>query len=378
MHAAGFEDGHARNRNRNDTMPNPVRIGVIGTSLFTDFMHLTNLRSHPQARLSAICGRSHARAAELAAKHDIPLVFTDYREMIAKGSLDAVVVAVPDDLHFPMVMEALDAGLHVLCEKPLASDAAQARAMVEKAEAAGVKHMVYFTWPWLSHYQQMQRLIADGYIGQPRHCAVSYLSDYGAGRADAYQYNWRWDNRRSNGVLGDLGSHAIQFARLCVGEIARVCARLDAFVERTDADGEPIPRANDAAALAIEFANGSHGVIQLSAVTHMADHFMDQRITLIGDAGTLESALTFASKSLRGARRDASVFEDFGSVVFGPDEDIFEVFRTESVGDRLFIDAILQDKPVSPDFYDGLRVQQVLDAAVLSHREARWAAVAES
>lgn len=95
------------------------------------------------------------RAAELAAIHDIPLVYTDYREMIAQASLDAVVVAARDDLHYPVVMEALDAGLHVLCEKPLATTADQARAMYEKAEAGGRIHMVFFTWPWLAHYQQL-------------------------------------------------------------------------------------------------------------------------------------------------------------------------------------------------------------------------------
>jgi predicted dehydrogenase len=358
-------------------MTDRVRVGVIGTSMFTDFMHLTNFSRHPHARLSAICGRNRERATELAAKHDIPLVFTDYREMFARGSLDAIVVAAPDDLHFPMVMDALDAGLHVLCEKPLASNAAQARAMYEKAKATGVRHMVYFTWPWLAHYQQMRRLIGEGYVGRARHFSLSYLSDYGVGQTGPYQYNWRWDNRRSNGVLSDLGSHAVQFARLYVGEVTRVCARLDSFVERADEDGEPIPAANDAAVLAIEFANGAHGTIQISAITHLADRFMEQRITLTGDAGTLESELTLAGKSLRGARSGAECAEDFGSSPYGPDDDIFDVFRTEAVGDRLFIDAILQDQPVSPDFYDGLRAQQVIDAALLSHREARWAAVAD-
>jgi predicted dehydrogenase len=80
---------------------------------------------------------------------------------------------------------------------------------------------------------------------------------------------------------------------------------------------------------------------------------------------------------LRGARSGAECAGDFGSSPYGPDDDIFDVFRTEAVGDRLFIDAILQDRPVSPDFYDGLRAQQVIDAAILSNREARWAAVAD-
>jgi predicted dehydrogenase len=81
----------------------------------------------------------------MAAKYEISAVYTDYRAMIQAGGLDAVVVSTPDDLHYPMTMRALDAGLHVLCEKPMALTLVQAQEMYECAEAAGVKHMVCFT-----------------------------------------------------------------------------------------------------------------------------------------------------------------------------------------------------------------------------------------
>lgn len=361
---------------RRKPMADRVRIGVVGTSGFTEFMHITNLKSDPRAHVGAICGRNRERAAELAARHEIPLLFTDYREMFAEAPLDAVVVAVPDDLHFSVVMEALDAGLHVLCEKPLASNANQARAMYEQAEAAGLRHMVYFTWSWLSHYQQLVRLLEEGYIGKPRYCSLQYLGDHGLDS----QYNWRWDVRRSNGVLSDLGSHAIQFARLYVGEIARIGADLHTFVERYDDEGRPIQAANDSAILAVEFVNGAHGTIHVSAVSHLANHFFAQRITLCGDAGTIHSEVTLAGSSLRGARSGAEGFEDFGSFTFGPDDNfggIFDVFHSEPVGDRLFVDAVLEDKAVSPNFYDGLKVQQVIDAALTSHSERHWVTVPE-
>ena len=130
-------------------------------------MHLPNLESHPLAELAAICGRHHIRTEEMAHKYDIPLVFTDYREMIEKGDLDAVVVATPDDLHYQMTMAALDARLHVLCEKPLALNSGRARQMYEKAEAVGVKHMVFFTYRWWPFYRYFKQLVEEGYIG---HC----------------------------------------------------------------------------------------------------------------------------------------------------------------------------------------------------------------
>ena len=113
-------------------MDGKVRVGVIGTSYFTQMLHLKSLESHPRAEISAICGRNRDRAEELAVEYGIPQVFTDYREMIEQGNLDAVVVAAPDDLHFPMTIAALDAGLHVSCEKPLARTVDHAQQMLDK------------------------------------------------------------------------------------------------------------------------------------------------------------------------------------------------------------------------------------------------------
>lgn len=350
-------------------MPSEIRIGVVGTSWWADLMHLPSIKSHPQAQLSAICGRNRERAAEMAAKYGIPLVYTDYHEMVAGAGLDAVVIATPDDLHYPITMAALDAGLHVMCEKPLANDASQTHALYEKAEAAGVKHGVFFTWPWLPHFQQMQRLVDGGYVGRPYHCSLSQLGGYGR---DA-DYMWRFDARRTNGILADLGSHVIQFARLYMGEIARVSAALADCVERTPEAGRSLQPANDAASLVVEFESGALGTIQVSGVAHCADRLGEQHCVIHGAAGTLESAWNFESAQLRGARASDETFTDLASEA---QTGLFDLFCTEPVGDRLFIDAILQDMPFTPSFFDGWRVQQVIDAALQSHREGRWVAIA--
>lgn len=126
-------------------MPAKVRVGVIGTGGWAEDFHLPVLASHDDAVLAAICGRDGDRAHELADKYGVAQVLTDYRDMISDAGLDAVVVATPEDLHYPMVMAAVQAGLHVLCEKPIAFSAAQSRGMLSAAERAGIKHMVQFT-----------------------------------------------------------------------------------------------------------------------------------------------------------------------------------------------------------------------------------------
>ena len=90
------------NSRRRACMPGKVRVGVIGTSWWADLAHLPWIKSHQRAELAAICGRNLGRAEDIAKKYEVPLVFTDYREMIEKGDLHALVVATPDDLHFPM------------------------------------------------------------------------------------------------------------------------------------------------------------------------------------------------------------------------------------------------------------------------------------
>jgi predicted dehydrogenase len=365
-------------------MGDRVRVGVVGTSWYADLMHLPNLKSHPRVELVAICGRDQERAGARAQQYGIPQVFADYRALIERAGVDALVVATPDDLHHPITMRALDAGLHVLCEKPLALTAAQAQEMYRVAEAKGVKHMTFFTYRWLPHYRHAHRLLAAGYVGRPYHLSIRFVAGYGRGG----RYGWKWDARRGLGALGDMGSHMIDLARWWVGEVTAVAAEVSVFVRRPGPDGEaalPAP-ANDAAVLALRFAGGAQGSVQVSAVAHTAERGQEQHLVLHGEAGTLEADLELAGPrwGVRGAGADDKVFaplalpDDLAGPV-DPARPLFEqlraYFTTQAVGDRAFVDAILADRPATPSFYDGWRAQQVLDAALESSRGGAWVTV---
>jgi predicted dehydrogenase len=292
--------------------------------------------------------------------------------MIERSNLHALIIAAPDDLHFQMTMDALDAGLHVLCEKPLALNAKRAKQMYEKAKTVGVKHMVYFTWRWLPHFQYMKFLIDEGYIGDCFHSLFRYVVDYGLDG----QYKWRFDQERANGILGDLGSHMIDLARWSIGEIVKVNAHISTFVKRKDLKGGKINPANDSAMLTLQFKNGVQGFIHVSAVSHVGDRVQEQLIILNGNSGTLEINTDLLSRSeIYGIKKDEKSFR----LLTVPDQfwegvqrstsfkELQDVFSTQSVGTRLFIDAILKDQQVSPNFLDGLKVQEVIDAALASH-----------
>ena len=367
-------------------MSKSVRFGVIGAGMIANNIHLPSLKSHPQATLTAICSRTLEHAAQAAKRFEIPHVFTDYRQMLETAELDAVVIATPDDLHYPMAMDALDAGLHVLCEKPLALNAAQALEMVTAAEAAGVVHMVFFAYRWRPSYCYLKELVDEGYIGRPYHCHLHFLGGYGR---HPY-YGWRFDRQHGTGILGDLGSHMIDLARWTIGDIARVSAQISTFVERPGSEGEDLDPANDAAMLLLEFENGAQGSIQVSAVAHTADRVQEQRMVLHGESGTLELDYSFLGSDfangvvrtpceLRGARARDGQFQS----IRVPDrlwenadrENAFSVFQTQPAGPRAFVDAILAGQTGSPNFHDGYRAQQVIDAAFQSHREGTWVSI---
>lgn len=349
-------------------MSDKIRVGIVGTSWWADRMHLPALVSHPRAEAVAICGRDRERAQAMATKYAIPQIYTDYRELLERAQLHALIVSVPDDLHYDVTMAALAAGVHVLCEKPLAYTLAQAQAMHAKAEAMRVKTMTYFTWRSVPHFRYIKRLMAEGFVGHVYHAQFIQCGGY----ARAGQYQWRFDARRANGVLGDLGSHMLDLAHWLVGDIARVSAQVATQVARADT---PQP-ANDEAALLVQFAQGAQGVIHVSAVTQQGARGQQQILRLHGDRGTLEAEYTQTHSEIRGLRHDEQPFRTLtipDDILQGVNpHNQYEVFTQQSQGVRAFIDAIIEDKPITPSFADGLKVQAVMAAALEAHERGRW------
>ncbi|MCE7989047.1 MAG: gfo/Idh/MocA family oxidoreductase [Caldilinea sp. CFX5] len=354
-------------------MADKIRIGVIGTSGYTSFL-LSTLATCEDAEIAAICGRTRTRAEELAAKYQVAQVFTDYTAMIKSGRLDGVIVASPDDLHYPMVMAALKAKLHVLCEKPLGLTVAEAQAMFEMAEEVGVKHLVEFTVRWMPHSRYLHQLVQEGYIGR----ATQYYFHHYGDRALDDGYEWRWDAARSLGQLGDTGSHTIALALWLGGEIRSVSAHLASFSQRLNPAGQPLVGANESAQLLIDFADGAHGVIQLNQHTHMGERGRDYRAELHGEAGRVEVDWWWGKFGgmgqvvMRGVRRGEKEFQKLEipeHLLQGIDPgDIMGVFHKQMVGPRLFVDAIRRDYQPEPGFDVGVKAQKVLNAAMESHQ----------
>jgi predicted dehydrogenase len=363
-------------------MTERIRTGVIGTSWWADFGHFSNLTSDARVQVIAICGRNQERAQAMATKYAIPRVFTDYRAMFAEADLQAVVIAAPDDEHFSMTMAALEAGLHVLCEKPLALNATHAKTLYESAEAKGLRHMANFNWRWMPHYRYLRDLIGQGVLGRLYHAQFNFM----AGSFRGSQYSWRFDPQRANGVLGDFGSHMFDLAHFLVGDIVRVNARLVSNVRRNGVDGQPMTSACDAATVLAEFANGSQGTIEVSAVARTRDPALEHAVILHGEAGSLTASfgLFSAPATLQMATgndgfQELTIPEEYLLGVdpaqpLGPQ--MQTIFRHPSNGGGAFVSSILSGQTCAPSFYAGWQAQRVIDGALASHERRGWVDVA--
>jgi predicted dehydrogenase len=367
-------------------MGEKVRIGVVGTSWWADAMYLPALAEHPVADVRAIVGATrpeHTRA--FAAEWGIPAVYDAVESMLDAEDLDAVLVLSRNDDHQRSAMAAIDRGLHVLCEKPLALSARDARVMTEAATRAGIITMVPFTYRFMPVNRYVKELVDDGYIGHPYHLDMRYFTGYGR----SGEYAWRFDaGVAGSGVSGDIGSHFVYLARWFFGEVEAVTAVLTRAVPRAPRpDGAPFVAGDDNAMILLQFANGATGDIHVTSLAYEPGDFGQRHdMDLHGSAGTLHTTTDWVRvQRVEGCRDgDAEIrplpIPDhvWGDARRDDVHDTYrDVFRRGDHMTRGFVTAVAAGRPASPDFADGLAVQRVIDAANLSAREGRRVAIAE-
>jgi len=184
-------------------------------------------------RLAAICGRDRAAAESAAARLGWAATETDWRALIARDDVQLIDIAAPGSLHAPVAIAALQAGKHVLCEKPLANTLAEAERMAAAADAAfpsGARAMVGFNYRRVPALALARRLVEQGRIGTLRHVRAVYLQDWLVDPDSPL--TWRLQAERAgSGALGDLGAHIVDLARFLTGdEIVGVSAVSATFV----------------------------------------------------------------------------------------------------------------------------------------------------
>jgi len=347
-----------------------IKVGVIGTGGIATLRHLPAFKEAEaagKAEVLAVSDVVEASAQAAAAQFGVPHVFTDYNDLL-RLPLDAVSICTPNSFHEPIALAALDAGIHVLCEKPLALDYPGARRMAARATESGRKTAVNFRYRWVPAAGFIRDLIAGGELGEIYHVYANYFN--GTLHDPTTPISWRQTRAASgSGALGDLASHIIDLCRWWIGEFARVDGHLRTFtLERPLTTGGTGPvDVDDAVSIHARFTGGAEGVINASRCA--IGHNNHQRIELYGTKGAVIYEI---EKWDEGG--------DQIRVCFGSSQARYNAFAVVRVPPTYllgtpqrvmtdFIDAIRADIQPSPDFTDGMRCQEVLDAVELSDRE---------
>ena len=204
--------------------------------------------------VAGLVGADPVRTAQRAARSGIARSFIDLDEAIGQTGATVVAIATPPATHGPLTLAALARGCHVLCEKPFATNLAEARAMLEAAQRAGVVHMIGHEFRFVPQRALFGRAIREGAVGEPRFVSFVEFSDFLASYA-ANMPAWWFDPAAGGGWLGASGSHIIDQIRSEVGEFASVSAALP----RVSAAAAGV---EDSFVVRFQLANGAEGVIQ--------------------------------------------------------------------------------------------------------------------
>ena len=359
-----------------------VRVGLIGTGGIVMANHIPGLALCPDTEVVALCDPNPAALERAHSQLPSAQTFTDYRRLLAEAPVDAVVIATPNSEHAPIALAAIQAGKHVLCEKPIAMNLAEAQSMAAAADAAGVRHMTAFTYRFVPSMHYMKHLVDAGAIGQPYHFRANRFQDFGR-----RSLGWRQlKHMAGSGEHGDMLSHRIDFAHYLIGPIQRVVANTRQFLaDREGRDGgREAADVEDWVAFIGDFKSGPTGVFESTKVAtgRGAGGRSHDYCEVNGSEGTLIYFLHQPHVLHRGrlgqpGLEEIPVPEEFLKHAGSPRDphagDPLSVFRYDQ--DFEFIDAIRSGRSCAPSFHDGARVQAVIDAVLLSTEEKRWVEV---
>ena len=336
--------------------------------------------------MTALCGRDADAVAVAAERMGWASAETDWKGMITRDDVHLVDICTPGDVHAEIAIAALEAGKHVLCEKPLANSVAEAEAMVAAAESAagrGVRSMVAFNYRRVPALALARRIVAEGRLGTVRHVRAQYLQDWIVDPQFPLVWRLRKD-KAGSGALGDIGAHIVDLAQFVTGQdIVGVSGVTETFVRQ-----RPLPEASaglsasggggtgevtvdDAALFLARFSEGALGMFEATRFATGRKNAM--RLEINGSAGSL--AFDFESMNelhFHDGTEDGDLSGFRRILVTEPSHPYLEAWWPPGHGlgyEHTFVHEVVDllrdigsDRDPSPSFADGLQVQRVLEA----------------
>ena len=366
-----------------------IRVGLIGSG-FMGRSHALAFRMAPAVfdlpagiELAMLADVDEPTAAAAAKTLCFERSTGDWRQLVNDPNIDLVAITTPNKWHKPMALAAIDAGKAVYCEKPLAPNASDAKAMADAAQAKGALTFVGFNYLKNPLVCLARDLVQSGEIGEVWSFRGWHAEDYM--RDAAEPWSWRLDPAGGAGVVADLGSHIIAMAHFLVGPIETLSADIHTVIkERPVAAGsiatKPV-EVDDMARALLRFANGASGMIEASWVA--SGRKLNLAFELTGSLGTIIIDMERMNE-IRLYRAGADGREDgFKTILANADHADYAPFcpapghqlgfnDIKAIEVKHIIDAMMGGPSFQPDFAQAYAVQKVVDGMLTSAREQRW------
>ncbi|MED3977566.1 Gfo/Idh/MocA family oxidoreductase [Priestia megaterium] len=329
-----------------------VKIGVIGCGSIAQHRHLPEYKMNEQVELVAVCDINTERANSVAQQYGVK-AYTNYEELLASGTVEAVSVCTPNYLHAPISVAALNSGVHVLCEKPMATSEEEAKAMIEAAKTNGKKLMIGHNQRFVASHQKARELIEKGEIGK----IYSFRTAFGHGGPEGWSVDGKdsWFFKKDEafiGAMGDLGVHKTDMLRYILNE---EIVEVGAFVESNAKD---FANVDDNAVCVLKTESGIIGTLAASWAYNGKE---DNSTIVYGEKGILrlEDDPTY-SLVAQYATGEVVNYE------LGKIQSNDEGGQSNSRVIEQFIDAVAEDKESPVPGEEGLKSLAVILAALKS------------
>ncbi len=375
-----------------------INVGLIGygfmgrahSNAYVSAPKFFGLKATPV--LKAVCGRDKEAVMAFAKQWGWASVETDWKALVARDDIDLVDISTPNNVHKEIAVAAAKAGKHILCEKPLAMNAAEAEAMVKAASAAKIVNTVCHNYRRVPAVSLAKEMIEAGELGEIYHFRGVYLQDWIVNKE--FPLVWRLRKELAgSGAHGDLNAHIIDLAHWLVGPIAEVTGMMKTFITKRPLpsdEGSPAAKGgaktgtvtvDDAAAFLARFAGGAIGTFEASRFATGRKN--GQRFEINGSKGSIVfelerlNELQFYNDSDATGRHGFRLIQatdpahPYIANYWPPGHIIgYEHSFINTVAD--VINGIVDGAEVHPTFADGLLVQKVLDAVEKSATEGVW------
>ncbi len=342
-----------------------IKLAIVGCGGM-GHTHAKAFSAIKDCKLTAACDIIPERAQAFSKEFDIPYVYPDMDEMLAKCDLDAVTLVTPDATHAPLALKIIAKGKHILSEKPPATCYADAKAMADAAAQAGVINMINFSYRDSAAIQRAHQILQEGKLGRVLHVEASYLQCWLSSKVwgdwrKTPAFLWRLSTGHgSGGVLGDVGVHILDFTTFAAGDIRSLDCQMRTFHKaQGDRLGEYTLDANDSAVMLVEMESGALGTIHTSRWATGQKNSL--RLRVYCEKGALVVDLDKSWDTLDICR---------GSDVDKAEWKTLKCPKTPKIYQR-FIDSILSGQNDQPDYERGAQVQKLLDLCFESDKERK-------